>query len=758
MFRKIIAMLLLVVIGISFLPEVSALTGTQGGTITALASGTALSPETATTLIEARLAQYQQLYPVGTSHGNCFTFAQAVQSYLFDQNYAYSYHGNTMYSSNPLRVGRLGTNCTEPTEQKGKDDACIYGDIDGEVNAENVAKLLSQAKPGDVIQGMKYNDRGQHTMVVQSVDSTGVYIYHANWNGARVSIDHFIWSRFAEQWPHVLTLYRAKNYDAINALKDKTFTVSFNANGGAGAGASQTVKWHGKYTNMSTPVRSGYTFAGWFTAKNGGTLVKSGDTVYLGKSATMYAHWQGKPVTISFNANGGSVSQTSKTVTNDAAYGSLPVPTRSGYIFGGWYTSASGGLLITENSAVSLEGNTTLYAHWISGSIKQQTLTVSVSTYLNVRASASSDGEIVGKLINGTQVTYLGEKSGIWYKISNGTLIGWVDSSYLKDDSGSSIVTSEKYTVTTSDLYCRAEPSSSGKILTTLKQGTVVTVTGKSENGFYPVTYGSISGWCSTLYLVKGEVNSLIRRFTVTADKLWCRSGPSTSSATVGYFTEGQILTATGEEENGFIKVSGLGINGWCSMSYLKELSSGINPFTDVKSTHWYYGSVMWAYSAKIVNGMSYNKFDPNGKATRAMFVTILGRYVENMGKTLTYGENTFPDVSQGAYYYDYVRWGVRNGIVMGANGKFLPNNNVTRQEMVVFMYRLAQNLGMDVSVKNASTYNQFPDKGLVASWAQDAMIWAVSCGYIKGSNGYLNPKGNATRAEIVTMLQRFGG
>lgn len=71
--------------------------------------------------------------------------------------------------------------------------------------------------------------------------------------------------------------------------------------------------------------------------------------------------------TVNFNANGGSVSTNSKQVTAGGTYGELPTPTRSGYIFDGWYTATSGGTQITSSTTVNLSsGQITLYAHWSS--------------------------------------------------------------------------------------------------------------------------------------------------------------------------------------------------------------------------------------------------------------------------------------------------------------------------------------------------------------------------------------------------------
>lgn len=75
--------------------------------------------------------------------------------------------------------------------------------------------------------------------------------------------------------------------------------------------------------------------------------------------------------TVSFNANGGSVSTSSKTVTSGSTYGTLPTPTRSGYTFDGWYTAQSGGSRVTDSTKVNLIGDQTLYAHWSGNTTSQ---------------------------------------------------------------------------------------------------------------------------------------------------------------------------------------------------------------------------------------------------------------------------------------------------------------------------------------------------------------------------------------------------
>ena len=144
----------------------------------------------------------------------------------------------------------------------------------------------------------------------------------------------------------------------------KTFTVTFNANGGSVDTASKTVTYGSTYGTLPTPTYTGYTFAGWYTSASGGSKITSSSTVSITSNQTLYAHWTAKSVTLSFNANGGTVSTASKTVTYGSKLGTLPTPTYTGHTFTGWYTSASGGTRVTSDTVSSYISNATVYAHW----------------------------------------------------------------------------------------------------------------------------------------------------------------------------------------------------------------------------------------------------------------------------------------------------------------------------------------------------------------------------------------------------------
>lgn len=168
--------------------------------------------------------------------------------------------------------------------------------------------------------------------------------------------------------------YRMSNMITFT-VKEGSYTISYNANGGSGAPASQT-KYQGKDISLSTavPTKSGYTFVGWNTKADGtGTSYASGAKYSADGNVTLYAQWKSSTCTVMFNANGGVCSTSSKTVNVGSTYGIMPTPTRDGYTFDGWFTSASGGTLVTSASAVTSSGALTLYAHWTKSTVAEPT-------------------------------------------------------------------------------------------------------------------------------------------------------------------------------------------------------------------------------------------------------------------------------------------------------------------------------------------------------------------------------------------------
>lgn len=204
------------------------------------------------------------------------------------------------------------------------------------------------------------------------------------------------------------------------------FTATFDANGGTLSGdSSKTVTSTKTYGTLPTASRKGYTFAGWYDAKTNGNKITSTSTVNIAADTTFYAHWTPIASTVNFDANGGTVSTTSKTVYYGETMGTMPTPTRTGYTFKGWCTNKNGaGGYITSDYNITWTTATTstLYAQW------------TINKYNIV-----TDKTGVGVISNDCIVTY-SEDASVFIEAAEG-----FDLTGLKVD-GVSIAPASKYT------------------------------------------------------------------------------------------------------------------------------------------------------------------------------------------------------------------------------------------------------------------------------------------------------------------------
>ena len=175
-------------------------------------------------------------------------------------------------------------------------------------------------------------------------------------------------------------------------------------------------------------------------------------------------------------------------------------------------------------------------------------------------------------------------------------------------------------------------------------------------------------------------------------------------------------------------------------------------PFPDVTEGDWFYDAVRYAYETGLMDGVGDNLFAPNSQTTRAQLVTILYRLE---GEPEVSGTSGFTDVEAGTWYTDAVAWAAANGIVNGTTDTtFAPGEDITREQLVTVLYRYVESKGYDVSA--SADLSGYPDAGQVQDYAQPAMAWAVAEGIVEGVDGTLNPTGDATRAQIATILMRF--
>ena len=176
-------------------------------------------------------------------------------------------------------------------------------------------------------------------------------------------------------------------------------------------------------------------------------------------------------------------------------------------------------------------------------------------------------------------------------------------------------------------------------------------------------------------------------------------------------------------------------------------------PFPDVTEGDWFYDAVRYAYENGLMDGVGDNLFAPNSETTRAQLVTILYRLA---GEPEPGGDSGFADVAAGTWYTDAVAWAAENGIVNGTTDTtFAPGDDITREQLAAILYRYAACQGYDVSQR--ADLSGFGDASSISDYAQEALSWAHAQGLVLGfEDGSLRPQGTASRAQIAAVLMRF--
>ena len=180
--------------------------------------------------------------------------------------------------------------------------------------------------------------------------------------------------------------------------------------------------------------------------------------------------------------------------------------------------------------------------------------------------------------------------------------------------------------------------------------------------------------------------------------------------------------------------------------------------FTDIKKSDWFVknGAIDFVYNEGLFSGITKTTFGPNENMTRGMFVTVLGRLhgVSSKGAT-----TQFTDVKKKDYFSGYVAWAAKNGIVTGTSATtFAPNANVTREQICAMMVRYCNFAKIKLAKVNAPI--AFTDAKKISSYARSAVAACQQGGVVGGEkdgNGYrFRPQGNASRAEVATIMMNF--
>lgn len=163
------------------------------------------------------------------------------------------------------------------------------------------------------------------------------------------------------------------------------------------------------------------------------------------------------------------------------------------------------------------------------------------------------------------------------------------------------------------------------------------------------------------------------------------------------------------------------------------ELPPASQLFTDIPAGSWYESSVSFTAHRGLFTGIGNNRFNPSGKTSRAMVMTVLAKMA---------GQNV-------SGYDEAVTWAVSTGVSDGTNR----HKEVTREQLAAMLYRYAGSPQREDTVKLES----FTDRKQISPWAEKAMEWAVFTGILQGQSSHrLNPRATATRAEMAAIIERF--
>ena len=336
--------------------------------------------------------------------------------------------------------------------------------------------------------------------------------------------------------------------------------------------------------------------------------------------------------TVSFDANGGSVTPASAVTGADGKLASLPTPARSGsYSFDGWYTAKSGGTKITTSTVFTAD--TTVYAHWTytggggGGSYAPVSYAITVVDAKNGDVTADTKSAAKGETVT---VTVDPDKG---YTLETLT---------VTDKNGKEIELTNKG----DGKYTFKMPASKITVKATFMDDNTML------NFFVDVPADSYY-YDAVLWAVKEGITNGTSATTFSPDASCTRAQMVTF-----------LWRAAGSPEPKVTECK----------------------FTDVNMDSYYGKAVLWAVENGITNGTSDTTFSPDATCTRAQMAVFLCRMAD--GKPVS-STNAFTDVKADAYYADSVQWAVENAITNGTgDNKFSPDATCTRAQMVTFLYR----------------------------------------------------------------------
>ena len=215
----------------------------------------------------------------------------------------------------------------------------------------------------------------------------------------------------------------------------------------------------------------------------------------------------------------------------------------------------------------------------------------------------------------------------------------------------------------------------------------------------------------------------------------------------------GDSVKVTYKDDNKYtFKMPGSSVTVEATFQAVKE-ESPVDAFLDINTAAWYYDAVKYVVENGLMSGTGTYTFEPNTTLSRGMIAQML--YALE-GKPSVSATNSFTDVSANDWYAKAASWAQSKGIITGYDdGRFAPNDPLTREQLALILYNYAQSKGYDTSAK--ADLSKYVDGSSTSAWAQTAMTWAVGEGLLSGRGlNMLYPTGTATRAEVAQIMMNF--
>lgn len=464
------------------------------------------------------------------------------------------------------------------------------------------------------------------------------------------------------------------------------------------------------------------------------TTVDGGYTAHCIVTVNSSSQSPADQFTITFIPNGGTVNCSAMTTDEEGKLTELLTPVRDNYTFDGWFTMLEGGEKITTDTVFTED--TTVYAHWTQN-IKPPELKVFTITF-------NANGGTVGPASITTS--------------ENGTL--------------TSLPTPIRFNHSFDGWYTATTGGTRITLDTVFDQDTIIYAQWSYDNSntgdddhYYPNVSGSGNGGSNngtsysitTLSAVGGKI-SVSPQSAKKGDTVTITIAPDSGYKLDDINVNDSKRTALELTDKGGGKYTFTMPDRAVTVSAVFKLIEDqsatptmpdwLNPFTDVAMSAWYYDSVKFVSENSLMNGISNNLFAPNTNLSRAQLAQIL---YNKEGKPIVRVGSTFTDVAADAWYSDAVTWAAANNIVSGyGNGLFGPDDNITREQLAVMLWRYAGEPTGNMELS-------FIDADQIGAFAQVAICWAVENGILNGkANNILDPKGFATRAEVAQMIKNY--